>query len=123
MRGRFFIGNTPSAAMAASVLHRPVESAGENCYIRCWPQAVLPRAYTTASHRRAEYGRLPRTSLTQKSGMNRNAATVDGFESTVATVAFVDLAGFSALTDVYGDASAIAVLQRFEELVGEALGA
>ena len=55
--------------------------------------------------------------------MNTNAATVDGFESTVATVAFVDLAGFSALTDVYGDASAIAVLQRFEELVGEALGA
>ena len=55
--------------------------------------------------------------------MNTNAATVDGFESTVATVVFVDLAGFSALTDVYGDASAIAVLQRFEELVGEALGA
>jgi len=54
--------------------------------------------------------------------MNTNAATVDGFESTVATVAFVDLAGFSALTDVYGDASAIAVLQKFEELVGEALG-
>jgi len=30
---------------------------------------------------------------------------VDGFESVVATVAFVDLAGFSAITDVYGDAS------------------
>ena len=55
--------------------------------------------------------------------MIASAATVDGFESTVATVAFVDLAGFSALTDVYGDASAIAVLQRFEQLVGEALGA
>jgi len=27
MRGRFFICNTPSAAMASSVLHRPVESA------------------------------------------------------------------------------------------------
>jgi adenylate cyclase len=47
---------------------------------------------------------------------------VDGFESTFATVAFVDLAGFSAITDVYGDASAIAVLGRFEELVREALG-
>ena len=44
------------------------------------------------------------------------------FESGVATVAFVDLAGFSAITDVYGDASAIAVLGRFEELVREALG-
>jgi adenylate cyclase len=32
------------------------------------------------------------------------------------------LAGFSAITDVYGDASAIAVLGRFEELVREALG-
>jgi class 3 adenylate cyclase/YHS domain-containing protein len=47
---------------------------------------------------------------------------IDGFESTVATVAFVDLAGFSALTDVHGDASAVAVLQRFEDLVREALG-
>ena len=44
------------------------------------------------------------------------------FTSGVATVAFVDLAGFSAITDVYGDASAIAVLERFEALVGEALG-
>jgi len=47
---------------------------------------------------------------------------VGGFESAVATVAFVDLAGFSAITDVYGDASAIAVLERFEKLVSEALG-
>jgi adenylate cyclase len=54
--------------------------------------------------------------------MRTNGSTVDGFESAVATVAFVDLAGFSAITDVYGDASAIAVLGRFEELVREALG-
>lgn len=54
--------------------------------------------------------------------MNANASTVDGFEPAVATVAFVDLAGFSAITDVYGDASAIAVLRRFEELVSQALG-
>jgi adenylate cyclase len=51
-----------------------------------------------------------------------DANAVDGFEPAVATVAFVDLAGFSAITDVYGDASAIAVLERFEELVREALG-
>ena len=38
-----------------------------------------------------------------------------------ATVAFIDLAGFSAIADVYGDASAIAVLEIFENMVGEAL--
>jgi len=54
--------------------------------------------------------------------MSTNVSPVDGFESAVATVAFVDLAGFSAITDVYGDASAIAILGRFEELVREALG-
>jgi adenylate cyclase len=54
--------------------------------------------------------------------MSTNTGNVDGFESAVATVAFVDLAGFSAITDVYGDASAIAVLGRFEALVREALG-
>ena len=54
--------------------------------------------------------------------MSTNVSAVDGFESAVATVAFVDLAGFSAITDVYGDASAIAVLGRFEELVSQALG-
>jgi adenylate cyclase len=54
--------------------------------------------------------------------MSASASHADGFESAVATVAFVDLAGFSAITDVYGDASAIAVLGRFEALVREALG-
>jgi len=38
-----------------------------------------------------------------------------------ATVAFVDLAGFSAIADVYGDQSAIAVLERFEDLIRAAL--
>ena len=47
---------------------------------------------------------------------------VEGFEPTVATVAFVDLAGFSALTDVYGDESAVRVLSCFEQLVHEASG-
>jgi adenylate cyclase len=54
--------------------------------------------------------------------MQANGSTVDGFESADATVAFVDLAGFSAIADVYGDASAIAVLGCFEELVRQALG-
>jgi adenylate cyclase len=54
--------------------------------------------------------------------MHTNASAGDSFESAVATVAFVDLAGFSAITDVYGDASAIAVLGRFEDLVRHALG-
>ena len=53
--------------------------------------------------------------------MSVNVTTIDSFESTVASVAFVDLSGFSALTDVHGDASAIRVLERFEELVREAL--
>lgn len=46
---------------------------------------------------------------------------MENFQSTFATVAFVDLAGFSALTDVHGDASAIRVLRRFEEFVQDAL--
>jgi adenylate cyclase len=54
--------------------------------------------------------------------METSLSAVHGFESGVATVAFVDLAGFSAITDVYGDASAIAVLERFEELVRQSLG-
>ena len=31
-----------------------------------------------------------------------------------ATIAFVDIAGFSAIADVHGDASAIAMLELFE---------
>jgi adenylate cyclase len=54
--------------------------------------------------------------------MSADAGAVDGFEAAVATVAFVDLAGFSALTDVYGDQSAVKVLRCFEELVHDASG-
>jgi adenylate cyclase len=54
--------------------------------------------------------------------MSTNVSARDDFGSAVATVAFVDLAGFSAIADVYGDASAIEVLTRFEELVRDALG-
>jgi adenylate cyclase len=38
-----------------------------------------------------------------------------------ATVAFIDLAGFSAIADVYGDAAAIDVLEIFESMVRDAL--
>jgi adenylate cyclase len=38
-----------------------------------------------------------------------------------ATVAFIDLAGFSAIADVHGDASALAILELFEGMVREAL--
>jgi adenylate cyclase len=38
-----------------------------------------------------------------------------------ATVAFIDLAGFSAIADVYGDEAAVGVLEIFEGMVREAL--
>lgn len=38
-----------------------------------------------------------------------------------ATVAFIDLAGFSAITDVHGDSAAIAMLDIFEGMVHNAL--
>jgi len=53
--------------------------------------------------------------------MSIGKAVPEAFETTTATVAFVDLAGFSAITDVYGDQTAIALLQRFEAMVSEAL--
>lgn len=39
-----------------------------------------------------------------------------------ATVAFVDLAGFSAIADVFGDEPAVALLELFEGMVRDALG-
>ena len=50
-----------------------------------------------------------------------SAAAVRGFEPATATIAFVDLAGFSAITDVFGDATAIAMLELFEDKVRVAL--
>jgi class 3 adenylate cyclase/YHS domain-containing protein len=44
-----------------------------------------------------------------------------GHNAETATVAFVDLAGFSAITDVFGDEEAIATLELFEDLVAQAL--
>ena len=39
-----------------------------------------------------------------------------------ATIAFIDLAGFSASTDVYGDERALLMLQLFEDIVHTTLG-
>ena len=41
--------------------------------------------------------------------------------SEAATVAFIDLAGFSAITDVYGDSTAVAMLELVEGMVADAL--
>lgn len=38
-----------------------------------------------------------------------------------ATVAFIDIAGFSAIADVYGDAAALDALEVFESMVRDAL--
>lgn len=45
-----------------------------------------------------------------------------GHSRSEATIAFIDLAGFSASTDVYGDERALAMLQVFEDIVHDALG-
>ncbi len=42
--------------------------------------------------------------------------------SPAATIGFIDLAGFSAITEVYGDTSAVGVLDRFEALVDASIG-
>ena len=44
-------------------------------------------------------------------------------KASMAAVTFVDLAGFSAITDVFGDEAAVAVLDVFEEHVRQALEA
>jgi adenylate cyclase len=53
--------------------------------------------------------------------IDRAANPTQNSTSAVATVAFIDLAGFSAIADVYGDAAAIDVLEIFESMVHEAL--
>lgn len=57
-----------------------------------------------------------------RSDFDLGATPRGGFESATSTIAFVDLAGFSAITDVFGDATAIAVLELFEDKVRVALG-
>ena len=42
-------------------------------------------------------------------------------ERAMAAIAFVDLAGFSAITEVFGDEAAVALLDIFERLVNESL--
>lgn len=53
--------------------------------------------------------------------MDKELSQTQDYAGGSATVAFIDLAGFSAIADVYGDASAIVVLERFEGLVREAM--
>ena len=65
---------------------------------------------------------LERSVRVTRSDIDMNAAAVRGFVPATATVAFVDLAGFSAITDVFGDASAVAILGLFEDRVRAALG-
>jgi hypothetical protein len=52
-------------------------------------------------------------------GMN---ATDAAAESPVVTIAFVDLAGFTALTDAHGDVEAITIAKAFQQQVIGALG-
>ena len=51
--------------------------------------------------------------------MNSDTSPTQSSDS--ASVAFIDLAGFSAIADVYGDAAAIDILEIFEGKVREAL--
>ncbi|TIL37655.1 MAG: diguanylate cyclase [Mesorhizobium sp.] len=53
--------------------------------------------------------------------MDRDMSQTQNSVGASATVAFIDLAGFSAIADVYGDAAAIDVLEIFESMVREAL--
>ncbi|TIM33066.1 MAG: hypothetical protein E5Y63_01075 [Mesorhizobium sp.] len=53
--------------------------------------------------------------------MDRDMSQTQSSVGASATVAFIDLAGFSAIADVYGDAAAIDVLEIFESMVREAL--
>lgn len=53
--------------------------------------------------------------------MHNSTNHTQGSVRSSAAVAFVDLAGFSAIADVYGDEAAIDVLQIFESMVREAL--
>lgn len=53
--------------------------------------------------------------------MDRDTPLAGTAAREAATVAFIDLAGFSAITDVYGDSTAIAMLEIFEGMVRDAL--
>lgn len=57
----------------------------------------------------------------QDFAMDKDVSPTQSSASASATVAFIDLAGFSAIADVYGDASAIAILEIFESMVRAAL--
>jgi adenylate cyclase len=54
--------------------------------------------------------------------MEFTESRADKLDAVAATVAFVDLAGFSAIADVFGDSAAISVLEIFEGLVEKHAG-
>jgi adenylate cyclase len=56
-----------------------------------------------------------------KAADQKDSHSGDGWERIEATVGFVDIAGFSAISDVFGDASAMEILEIFEGLVREAM--
>ncbi|MDQ6438258.1 hypothetical protein RB623_29770 [Mesorhizobium sp. LHD-90] len=53
--------------------------------------------------------------------MERNTCPASASARGAATVAFIDIAGFSAIADVYGDEPAIEVLELFERMVLDAV--
>jgi adenylate cyclase len=53
--------------------------------------------------------------------MPTDVAATTPSERAMAAIAFVDLAGFSAITDVFGDEAAVGVLDVFEALVSDCL--
>lgn len=55
--------------------------------------------------------------------MSTNRTNQSRPEFTVGTVAFVDMAGFTALTEAHGDREAVALVDRFEELLTQRLPA
>jgi adenylate cyclase len=73
----------------------------------------------------AHAGLIKMISASRKVGsvgsMAQHTAVLTAPVNELATVAFIDLAGFSAITDVYGDSSAIAILEIFEGMVRNAL--
>jgi adenylate cyclase len=58
---------------------------------------------------------------TRQNSMDQDTPLATTVAKESATVAFIDLAGFSAIADVYGDSTAIAMLELFESMVGRAL--
>lgn len=98
-----------------------------------WPIAGTPFLVVRIDHAADHFPPLPGmpcwqsladAELDAKDGaMDKDVSPTQSFASLSATVAFIDLAGFSAIADIYGDASAMVVLDLFEGMVRETLSA